>query len=181
MQLQLFQPAESVPAKRQASWLAEPFSRQEQRDCGRLYAENIKLIHWLAHRFRLRYPMMRREDIYSCVDVAFLKTFRAWDPNRGKLSTLLEKFAAGECNHFIRDNNFSVSAPGHVREMGRRARRLLDCDMPAAQVCRQLGITADKLRECLVATSGTDHECRDWEFHECPRPQPMELLEAEAT
>jgi DNA-directed RNA polymerase specialized sigma subunit len=176
MQLSLLEAEPQPPPKRAGSWLATPFSKQEQRDAGRLYAENIKLIRWLGHRMTRRFPMMRREDVYSCIDVAFLKTFRAWQPEKGKLSTILERFASGECSHFVRDHNFSVSAPGHVRDLGRRARKLLDLGMPAAQVCRDLGITTDKLREALVATSGVDHETRDWAMHECPRPTPWDVL-----
>lgn len=176
MQLSLWTEPETAP-RRSAGWLAEPFTREERRAAARLYAENIALVKWMCGKMLRRYTIMRREDVYSCVDVAFLKTFRAWLPERGKLSTIFERFARGECSHFIRDHNFGISAPGHVREMGRRARKLLDHGMPFAQVCRDLGVTPDKLREALVATCGIDHETQDWSLHECPRPTPWDVLE----
>jgi len=181
MQLQLFATDEEpvATARRSSSWLAQPLTREERHRCGRLYAENIQLVRWLGHRLTRKYQQMRREDVYSCIDVAFLKAFRAWDPERGKLSTILERFARGECCHWIRDHNFGLTAPGHVRELGRKARRLIDWGVPPAQAARELGVTTDKLREALVATSGTDHETRDWALHECQRPTPWELLSDE--
>ena len=123
--------------------------------------------------------MMRKEDVYSSIDVAFLKACRAWDPAKGKFSTILTSFAIGECKHYVRDQNFALRAPGKVRQLGQDARRLLDEGFNAGYACKALNCTAQELKEALLATSGLAHEQKGFSLHVCPRPTPWEVLEAE--
>lgn len=165
--------------ERTTSHLEAPLSKAEQRQFGRMYVEHRGLIRLLGHKLSRQFHMMRREDVYSCIDMAFLKSCRAWDPVKGKFSTILTTFAVGECKHWVRDQNFALRAPGKVRQLGQDARRLLDEGFSTAAACRSLGCTAQNLKEALLATSGLAHEQKGFSLHVCPRPTPWEILEAE--
>ena len=119
------------------------------------------------------------EDINSCVDIAFIKAARQWDPDKGTLSTILGHFVVGECRHAIRSaGNWGIAAPQRVREAGIKARNMLDEGLTAADVCREMAITADDLRDILRATTGLGHDVCGFDLHACDRPTPWETLEA---
>lgn len=126
-----------------------------------------------------RYHFVAPDDIFSCIDTAFIKVCRAWRPERGAFSTLLGVFAEGEVLHFIRDGNWTVKAPGAVRRIGQLARRALQRGDTQAEVMAALGLSEEQLKLALIATQSTLHEIRDWEWHICPRATPWEVLEAE--
>lgn len=165
--------------QRTASHLEQPLSKEEQRRFGRMYVEHRGLIRLLGHKLGRQFHMMRKEDVYSSIDVAFLKACRAWDPIKGKFSTILTSFAIGECKHYVRDQNFALRAPGKVRQLGQDARRLLDEGFNSGYACKALNCTAQELKEALLATSGLAHEQKGFSLHICPRPTPWEVLEAE--
>jgi hypothetical protein len=160
--------------------LATKLSRQEERRIGKLYADNILLVYKCQAEMRRLHRSVDREDINSCVDMAFIKAARVLDAQKGRLSTILWRFARGEVLHFIRDSNWGISAPPKVRQLGQKARQLGGYGLTFDQVRTELGCTVDELRDALVATEGIAHETMDWELHHCPRPTPWEALEAES-
>lgn len=165
---------------REEDYLAKPFSREEQRDAGKLYVENIGLIKFFANKLCRKYSYcMAPEDVDSCVDIAFLKVCRAHDSSKGALSTIFWRFAEGEILHYLRSHNWSVKAPHKVRELGNRARKLLDQGLAPEVVCHELQCSRDELKDALLATAGVAHEVKGFDLHISPYPSPMELLEAE--
>lgn len=176
LQLLLFGEPEAPKAK---PHLADPLSREERRRFGRMYSDNIGLVRKFAHRLSQQYGhCMAREDINSCCDFAFLKACRAWDPAKGKLSTIYWRFAHGEVLHYLRSNNWAIGATHRARELGLRARKLLDAGWTSEAVCSELLISTDDLQDCLVATAGMAHDTMGFDLHVCPRQTPWEVLEA---
>lgn len=160
-------------------YLSTPLSREETYRVGRLYREHRGLLRMMGRKLCRKYSFVSKEDIFSCIDSAFIKTCRAWDPAKGTFSTLLGVFAEGDVLHFIRDNNWLVKAPGSVRRNGQLARRMLEKGQSASEIMVMLSISDEELRLALVATQPTDHDVRGFDLHVCPRATPMELLEAE--
>ena len=146
LQLALFAEPER-PEARCTSHLAEPFTREERRRYGRMYADNVRLVRKFAARLRQQYGhCLTPEDINSCADLAFLKACRAWKPEKGALSTIYWQFARGEVLHYLRSNNWGISATHKARSLGTAARRLLDAGMDPVEVCRELSISACAMR-----------------------------------
>ena len=171
--------AEGEP-KRTQSHLAQPLTREEQRRFGRMYAENIGLIKMFGSKLCRKFGhCMAREDIFSCCDIAFLKACKAWDPVKGKLSTIFWSFAQGECLHYLRSHNWSIKASHKVRLLGNSARKLLGMGWEPGAVCQELGISRDDLKDALLATAGMAHDVKGFDLHVCPRATPWEVLEAE--
>lgn len=146
---------------------------------GRLYREHYGLIRLMGRKMCKKYSYVSTSDIFSCIDIAFIRTCRAWDPAKGTFSTLLTVFCDGEIRHFIRDHNWLLKAPGTVRTLGQRARTLLKKGHRPAAVLAALNITEEKLDDALRATASTCHEIKDFSLHICPRPTPWDALEAE--
>lgn len=146
-----------------------------------MYREHQGLLRLMGRKLCRKYPFVNAEDVFSCIDQAFIKTCRAWKPAKGTFSTLLTVFAEGDVLHFIRDHNWMVKAPGAVRRNGQLARKLLDKGHSRSEVLHALGISDEALKLALVATSPTDHDVRGFDLHVCPRPTPLERLEAEET
>lgn len=180
-QLSLFSIPVAVPEKKRTeSHLAKPLSREEQRRFGRMYVDNIGLIRMFGGKLCRKYShCMASEDIFSCCDIAFLKACRAWDPAKGKLSTIFWSFAQGEVLHFLRGHNWSVKASHKTRLLGNAARKLLNLGWQPAAVCKELGCSKNDLKDALMATAGVAHDVKDFALHVCPRKTPMEVLEAE--
>ena len=167
------------PKRRSSNHLAKPLSAEERRRFGEMYVEHQGLLRLLGCKMCVKYPSVDKLDVYSCIDVAFLKTCRAFDPTLGfKFSTLLTKFCEGTIMHFIRDHNWHVKAPAKVRQLGQAARKLATQGHSIAEVMNLLGASRDELRLALDATAGMYHEQNEWEGHLCSRPTPMEVLEA---
>jgi DNA-directed RNA polymerase specialized sigma subunit len=180
-QLCLFAPSESEQPKRRAeSHLAKPLTREDQRRIGKLYAENIGLIRSFGGKLARKYGhCMAHEDIWSAVDLAFIKACRAWDPDRGRLSTIFWSFAQGEVLHYLRGHNWTIKATHKARLLGNQARKLLALGWESAAVCRELSCSKNDLKEALLATAGVAHDVKGFDLHVCPRPTPWEVLEAE--
>lgn len=160
--------------------LAKPLTREEQRRFGRMYADNIGLIKMFGSKLCRKYGhCMAREDIFSCVDMAFLKACKAWKPERGMLSTIFWSFAQGECLHFLRSHNWSIKATHKMRLLGNNARKLLALGWDPAAVCKELECSKSDLKDALVATSGMAHDVKGFDLHVCPRMTPWEVLEAQ--
>lgn len=142
-----------------------------------MYREHQGILRLLGRKMCRKYPYVAAEDLFSCCDVAFIKTCRAWKPEKGKFSTLFTVFCEGEILHWIRDKNWMVKAPGDVRRNGQLARKMFDRGHRLPEVLEQLRISEDQLKLALLATQPTDHDVRGFELHVCPRPDPWEVLE----
>jgi DNA-directed RNA polymerase specialized sigma subunit len=163
--------------KTKTGYLATPLTRDEQRRVANLYKEHRGLINLMGRKMCRKYNYVSPEDLFSCIDIAFIKTCRAWDPKKGTFSTLLTVFSEGEIRHFIRDHNWMIKAPGTVRILGQRARALIKRGDRMEDILLELNVTETKLREALDATNSVDHEIKDFCLHLCPRPTPWEQLE----
>lgn len=167
---------------RSGGHLDTPLTKAEQRRIQRLYVENRGLVCMFAARLSRQYRhCLDSETVDSCVDFAFIKAARMWDPEKGKLSTILGVYATGEVKHYIRDRNWTVKAPGDVRQRGMEARRLLESGMILGAVARQLGCSSQDVKDSLIATTGTAHDVLGFDLHVCQRPTPWEVLEAQET
>jgi DNA-directed RNA polymerase specialized sigma subunit len=144
-----------------------------------MYRQHQGILRLMGRKMFKKYPFVATDDLFSCCDIAFIKTCRAWKPAKGTFSTLLTVFCEGEILHWIRDNNWLVKAPGNVRRLGQRARRLLDAGRPVCDVLKELDLTEAALKLALVATQPTDHDIRGFELHMCPRPTPWDTLLSE--
>ena len=180
-QLQLFAVPIAEPVKRRAgAHLAQPLSREQQRRIGRMYADNIGLIKSFGGKLARKYGhCLAREDIFSCVDMAFIKAAKTWNPERGRLSTIFWSFAQGEVLHYLRSHNWTIRATHKARLMGVQARKLMDLGWDSAAVCRELHCSCQDLKDALLATAGVAHDVKGFDLHVCPRATPWELLEAE--
>jgi DNA-directed RNA polymerase specialized sigma subunit len=167
-------------AKTRTGYLATPLTPAEQREVAHLYKRHKGLINLMGRKMCRKYNYVAPDDLFSCIDIAFIKTCRAWDPKKGTFSTLLTVFSEGEIRHFIRDHNWLVKAPGSVRTLGQRARAMLNRGDHMQLVLETLGVSEQKLREALVATRPTEHEIKGFDLHVCPRPTPWDLLDDEA-
>lgn len=158
--------------------LATPLSRAEQRKIGRLYVENQRLIWKFGHKLRRKFGhAMASDDISSCVDVAFIKAARRHDPAKGKLSTIFWQFAHGEVTHWLRSNNWAVSAPGALRLLGVKARGLIDRGSSLADAAEALGVTLPRLEQAILATSGVAHDAAGCDAIQSHHLTPWEQLE----
>lgn len=180
-QLSLFSVPVEEPVKRRAeSHLAKPLTREEQRRFGRLYAENIGLIKSFGGKLARKYGhCMAREDIWSSVDMAFIKACKAWDPKRGRLSTIFWSFAQGEVLHYLRSHNWTIKATHKIRLLGNQARKLMALGWDPSAICRELSCSKQDLKDALLATAGVAHDVKGFDLHVCPRLTPWEVLEAE--
>lgn len=170
----------ATPKKRpRTGYLATPLSLDEQKMVGRMYRQHQGILRLMGRKMFKKYPFVATDDLFSCCDIAFIKTCRAWQPAKGTFSTLLTVFCEGEILHWIRDNNWLVKAPGNVRRLGQRARRLLEAGTPLADVLKELELTEPALKLALVATQPTDHDIKGFELHICPRPTPWDVLLSE--
>jgi DNA-directed RNA polymerase specialized sigma subunit len=167
------------PGAPKGGWLCEALSKQEQREMRKAYVEHQGLIKLMGAKMIRKYSMVETLDVYSCIDMAFIKSWRAWDPAKGKFSTIFTSFASGEIRHFIRDHNFAVKAPNKVRALSSSVRRLAGEGHALPKVAELLGVTEQAVKDSLIATAGMYHEQMDWEHHQCPRPTPLETLIAE--
>ena len=178
LQLNLFGEVDEKPVR--GGHLATPLTREEQRRIGKMYADNIKLVGMFQAKMRKKYGhSLLAEDINSCVDIAFIKAARKWDPDKGTFSTIFGHFVIGECLHAIRmPGNWGIAAPQRVREAGIKAKNMLAAGLTAADVCSEMAITEDDLLDILRATTGLAHEIREFDMYACGRPTPWETLEA---
>lgn len=166
-------------AAREQDYLAKPFTREEQRRFGQMYVDNIGLLIMFRSRMSRKYWFVESETVDSLTDIAFLRACRAWDPQRGAFSTCLGAFVEGEIKHWVRDNGFAIKAPGRVRDLGTKARRLLQEGFSTEEVCSRLELSKDELKEALLATSGMAHDVKGFDLHYSHYPTPWEVLEAE--
>ena len=158
-------------------YLATPLTDEERRSIGRLYRQHGGLVNHMGRKFCRKYQALHCEDIFSCIDIAFIKTCRAWDPAKGAFSTLFGVFCDGAIRHFIRDDNWEVKAPSSVRSLGLRARYKLLAGTDLSDVCEELQTTPEAVKRALFSVQSLDHDIRGFQDHICPRPTPMETLE----
>jgi DNA-directed RNA polymerase specialized sigma subunit len=179
-QLALFDVAPGKVRVRAQPYLAQPLTRQEQRRIGKMYAEHIGLIRSFSGKLARKYGhCLAREDIFSCVDMAFIKACKAWDPDRGRLSTIFWSFAQGEVLHYLRGHNWTIKATHKARLLGNQARKLMALGWEPAAICKELSCSKVDLKDALLATAGVAHDVKGFDLHTCPRPTPWEVLLAE--
>ena len=171
-------PQEKPKKKPTRGYLATPLSRDEQRHVDRMYREHGGLVNHMGRKFCRKYPALLKEDIYSCINIAFIKTCRAWNPEKGTFSTIFAIFCEGEIRHYIRDHNWSVRAPSSVRSLGLRAQYMLRGGATFEAVCAELKTESEDLKLALFSVQSLDHETQDFKWHLCPRPTPWDVLEA---
>jgi DNA-directed RNA polymerase specialized sigma subunit len=172
--------AEPEVQRRTESHLAQPLTREEQRRIGRMYAANIGLIKSFGGKLARKYGhCLAREDIFSCVDMAFIKACKAWNPDKGKLSTIFWSFAQGEVLHYLRSHNWTIKATHKARLLGNQARKLMALGWDTVAVCKELNCSKNDLKDALLATAGVAHDVKGFDLHTCPRPTPWEVLLAE--
>ena len=172
----------AAPKRAAHGHLARPFTPSENRTISALYLEHRGLLRLLGRKLCRKYPYVFRDDIYSCIDIAFLKTCRVYNAERGTFSTCLSFYANGEILHFIRDSNWLIKAPGKVRALGQRVRRLLAAGDTLREISAHLGVGEEAVRDALLATRSIDHEVCGFDLHECERQTPWDaLMEAAAT
>lgn len=172
--------AQAEPKRRAEPYLAQPLSRQEQRAIGKLYAANIGLIKSFGGKLARKYGhCLAREDIFSCVDMAFIKAAKAWNPEKGRLSTIFWSFAQGEVLHYLRSHNWTIKATHKARLLGNQARKLMALGWETPAVCKELNCSKNDLKDALLATAGIAHDVKGFDLHVSPIPTPWEVLEAE--
>lgn len=170
-------PASEVRRRPRTGYLATPLNNEERRFVDRMYREHQGLLRMMGRKMCRKYPYVASDDLFSCINTGFIKTCRAWKPEKGTFSTLLTVFCEGDILHFIRDHNWLVKAPGNVRRTGQLARRMLNRGCSRAQILEELSVSEEQLKLALVATQPTDHDIRGFDLHICPRATPWELLE----
>ncbi len=171
-------PTPAVRRRPRTGYLATPLTTDERRFTARMYQEHQGLVRMMGGKMCRKYPSVSSDDIFSCIDIAFVKTCRAWDAAKGKFSTLLGVFCEGEIRHYIRDHNWSIKAPASMRSLGLRARYMIRAGASKHDVCAQLSISTDTLKLALFSIQSLSHETQGFRRHLCPRPTPWETLEA---
>ena len=161
--------------------LDHPFSPAEREQCRRAYVQHQGLVRTIGRQFCRRYGYLDRSTIYSAIDIAFLKAFRAWDPAKGRFSTIFAAFARGEVHHYIRDHHGLIRLPRAHQTLLAAARRLLGEGMSLRQVITTLDCDRTVLLQALRLSQTMHNTSDNVEAVFCHRPQPMELLEAETT
>lgn len=167
-------PAANPPATTTATSSGRPRTLLYRENCPRkrraeeaMVAQHIPLLKLIIHQQHHKYRCLDTDDLYSLGLIGLLKAVRRFDAARGfKFSTIALPFILGEWNHYIRDHNFWLKAPGSVRQRGMQARRLLERGDTMAQVCQKLGISAEDLKLDLRATAGMGHELGNFELHD---------------
>jgi len=176
--------APPAPPKRRAAILGtpgkpKPLTPEERKYQDRLYRRHMGLIRTYGAKLTRRFRHLDNEVVFGCIDWAFIKTARVWDEDKGTFSTLFWSFALNECRHATRDEGWTVKAPGAIRLMGSKVRKLLGQGHSFNAVTAQLGITADQLKDALLATQGVDHDVMGFELHASHGDTPWDFAEAE--
>jgi len=141
-------------AKKKRGILATPLKKRESWLIGKLYQQNIQLVRYFGAKTCKAYPDIPAVEVFSCIDIAFVKAARTWNPEKGTLSTHFGNAIRGEISHFVRSNNYwGYSAPRKLRELGMEARRLMtQRRVPLSVLPTLLGCTKEDLKEALAAT-----------------------------
>ena len=162
-----------------AGHLDRPFSPQERLACQRAYVRHQGLIRTLGRQLSDEFGFLDRSTIYSCIDIAFLKAFRAHDESRGKFSTIFVTLSRYEIRHAIRDSYNLIRLPQKTHYQLVRLRKVLSTGATLAEAAEQLQCDSDDLLRLLQMTqTPVSFNDVDDEQHACPRPNPMQLLDA---
>jgi hypothetical protein len=121
-----------------------------------MYVEHIALVKAFGRRYVNRYRHMRAEDVFSCIDFAFIKACRAWDPARGRFSTIFARLIEGECSHWRRDHGYGIRSTDACQHLGNLARRLMGEGLTLRQA-------RDQMRGELLAAGLSARGSRDSE------------------
>lgn len=155
----------------------KPLTPEERRYQDRMYRKHQGLIRTYGAKLTRRFRHLDHEVVFGCIDWAFIKVCRVWNEDQGTFATLLWTFALNECRHATRDEGWTIKAPGAVRLMGSKVRKLMAQGLGPVAICDRLGITMEQLKDGLLATQGTDHDVLGFEFHACERSTPWEYVE----
>lgn len=134
--------------------LTTKLSNYERYKIDRLYRENVGLFKLITKKMIEQYRGVPIDEIFSCMNIAFIKAARSYDPKKGKLGTILNQFARGEISHYVVSSSYwGYSASPSLRELGLKARRLIAFrNVPMFALPKILGCTKEQLREALEAT-----------------------------
>lgn len=162
-----------------AGHLDRPFSPEERLACQRAYVRHQGLIRTLGRRLTEEFRFLDKATVYSCVDVAFLKAFRAHDERKGKFSTIFVTLARYEIKHCIRDSHNLIRLPQKKHYLLVALWKHLANGLTLAQAAERLACPADELIELArMAKTPTSFNDVDDEEQACPRPTPMQLLDS---
>ncbi len=162
-----------------AGHLDRPFSPEERVACQRAYVRHQGLIRTLGRRFSEEVRFLDRATVYSCIDVAFLKAFRAHDERKGKFSTIFTTLARYEIKHCIRDSHNLIRLPQKKHYLLVGLWKLLKDGMTLAEAAEQLDCAPHELIELArMSKTPTSFNETDDEEQACPRPTPMQLLDS---
>lgn len=134
--------------------LKTKLTNYERWKIGKLYQANEGLVKYFGKQLIEQFPQVPPVEIYSCINIAFVKAARTWDEEKGKFSTVLGYFCKGEVRHYLRTNAFwGYSVDFRLRELGMKARRLITHrNVPMSILPGVLGCTKEELRMALEAT-----------------------------
>ena len=134
--------------------LTTKLSNYERYKIDRLWRENIGLVKLITKNMIQQYPGVPVDEIFSCMNIAFIKAARSYDPKKGRLGTVLQQFIRGEISHHIVSSGYwGYSASPSLRELGLKARRLIAFrNVPMFALPKILGCTKEQLHEALTAT-----------------------------
>jgi len=134
--------------------LKTKLTNYERWKIGKLYQENEGLVKFFGNQLIGKFPEVPPVEIFSCINIAFVKAARTWDEKKGKFSTVLGYFCLGEVRHYKRTNAYwGYSVDFKIRELGQKARRLITHrNVPMSILHGILGCTKEELRVALEAT-----------------------------
>jgi DNA-directed RNA polymerase specialized sigma subunit len=134
--------------------LKTKLTKYEQWLIGKLYKEHEGLRKHVGKKLILQFPHVQATEIFSCLNIAFIKAARTWNPSRGKFSVVLFNFAFGEVKHYLRTNAYwGYKVDTKTRMLGMEARKLIAFrKVPMFALPRILGCTKEELDEALKAT-----------------------------
>ena len=171
-------PANPYQHKRRQRILDTPLSKEERARIDLLYRKNVALVKYMSAKMIRKYgAILEGDTILSLSQIAFIKSARVWDPNKGTLATVYGLFFNGEILHWVRSSNWGVRAPHDKRALGCKVRSLKSKGLSTAEVMQQLEIDAEQLKDVLLATNGVDHDLKGFDLHASPYPTPMEQAE----
>jgi DNA-directed RNA polymerase specialized sigma subunit len=134
--------------------LKTKLTKYEQWLIGKLYKEHEGLRKHVGKKLIAQFPQVPPVEIFSCLNIAFIKAARTWNPVKAKFSVVLFNFAFGEVKHHIRTSaHWGYKVDTKTRMLGMEARKLIAFrKVPMFALPRILGCTKEELNEALQAT-----------------------------
>lgn len=167
------QPAEDAvealaPAIRPWRW-TDP-ETGEVIDSEDLISRNLNLARDKAWNFS-QSSKLPYQDAEAIAFLGLVKGVRRYDPARRNpatgrryaLSTIACPFIVGELQHWLRDHGYAVRFPARWRDVGPRARRMIEAGASVEEICAACRLTPDDLEAMATAMTPTvdlpEHLC----------------------